>query len=124
MACSNYGFNLVFIHKFKVEAAADIRKGFAIIENRYNGKPVFIRKDGERVLNKTFEALLAEKGITYEPSSPYTPEQNGHSERMGRTFATKARAIRIQAGLPLNLWPDIINTAGYIVNRTFTKKYD
>ena len=103
MACSNYGFNLVFIHEFKAEAVAAVYKEFVIIENRYNGKPVFIRINRERALGKTFEALLAEKGIIYKPLSPYTPEQNGHFERIGKTLVIKARAIQIQAGLSFNL---------------------
>ena len=74
MVYSNYGFNLVFIHEFKAEAAAAVYKGFIIIENRYNEKPVFIRTDKERALNKVFKALLAEKGIIYKPSSSYTSE--------------------------------------------------
>ena len=90
MTCSNYGFNLVFIYEFKAETAAAVRKEFVIIETRYNRKPVFIRTDGERALNKIFEALLAEKGITYELLSPYTPEQNGHFERINRILVIKA----------------------------------
>ena len=122
LACFKYNFNLIFTHKSKAEAVAIIRKGLAIIENRYGGKPVFIRADKERALGKTFETLLAEKGITYEPSAPYTQAQNGHSERMGRIMATKARAMRIHAKLPHNMWHEAIKAASYIANRTPTKR--
>lgn len=35
----------------------------------------------------------------------------------------KARALRLGAGLPENLWPWIIQTAGYLMNRTPMKKH-
>ena len=100
-----------------------VRKGIKIIQTRYNGKVVFFRTDGERSLGKDFEDLITELGISYEPSAPNTPEQNGHSERKGGVLSMKARAMRIDAGLPNYLWPWIYKTAGYIMNRTPMQKH-
>ena len=50
-----------------------------------------------------------------------TPAQNGHAERAGRTLITVARAIRVYAGLPSNLWSETVRTAGYLLNRLPTR---
>ena len=53
-----------------------------------------------------------------EPSVPYTPEQNGAAERAGRTILSIARTLCIDAGLPINLWPHLVLSAIWLVNRT------
>lgn len=121
-ACSTTNFNLVFTHRQKSEATAIIRKAFNIISTRFEGKVVFFRSDGETSLGKDFENLISKFGITHEPSAPYTPQQNGHSERIGGVLIMKARTLRIGANLPNSLWPWIVRTAGYIMNRTPMKK--
>ena len=123
LACSELDFNLVFTHPHKSDATEIIRKGLNIIRTRFNSKVVFFRSDGERALGKEFDDMISELGITYEPSAPYTPEQNGHSERKGGLLAMKARAMRIEAKLPMYLWPWIIRAAGFIMNRTPIKKH-
>lgn len=54
---------------------------------------VFLRFDGEYSLNNEFDEMIAELSITHEPSAPYTPQQNGHSKRLGETLLMKARAL-------------------------------
>ncbi|GBP08162.1 Retrovirus-related Pol polyprotein from transposon TNT 1-94 [Eumeta japonica] len=61
---------------------------------------------------------LKETGKT---STPYTPQQNGLSERMNRTLLEKARCMLINANLQKSLWAEAIRTAAYITNRTPTR---
>ena len=123
IACRSTDFNLVFTHSNKSDAPKIILDAIALIETRYNGKVVFFRSDGERTLGTDFLNQLKAKGITIEPSAPDTPDQNGHSERKGGVIAMKARALRIEAGLPPKLWNEAIRAAGYIANRTPMKKH-
>ena len=122
-ACASTDFNLVFTHPRKSDATSIIRQALTIIETRYKGKIAFFRSDGEKALGIEFGDLIAEKGITFEPSAPDTPAQNGHSERKGGVLAMKARAMRIEAGLPVYLWHELMKTAGYIANRTPMQKH-
>ena len=122
-ACHATDFNMVFTHGRKGEASRIVREAINLIETRFNAKVVFFRSDGERSLGNDFNDLLIDKGITYESSTPDTPEQNGHSERKGGILAMKARTMRIDAGQPIYLWPEIVRTAGYIANRTPMKKH-
>ncbi len=122
-ACMSTDFNLVFTHPKKSDAPKIIKTAVKIIETRHNGKVIFFRSDGEQSLGNEFAEFMREKGITYESSSPDTPAQNGHSERKGSVLATKARAMRIDAGLPTYLWNEILRTAGCIANRTPMQKH-
>ena len=123
IACSEYDFQMVYTHKHKWEATEILRKAIKTIRTRSKYEVVFIRSDGERSLGREFEDLMDELGITLEPSAPQTAAQNGHSERKGGLLAMKARALRLQANLPQFLWPWIIQTAGFLMNRTPSKKH-
>jgi len=38
-------------------------------------------------------------------------------ECMNRTIMEKARTMGLHAGLPLNMWAEVVNTAVYLINR-------
>lgn len=117
------GFHMVYTHQSKAQATEMLIRAIHTIETRYSGTVVFVRSDGERALGTEWDTFTASKGITYEPSAVDTPAQNGHSERLGGILLMKSRAMRIQAGLPAYLWPWITQTAGYIMNRTPSRKH-
>ena len=120
--CRRYLFNLVYTHRKKSDALHFIDKAIGTIETQYKGKIRYIRLDGETSLGNTFEDLIIEKRIKAERTAPDTPAQNGGSERSGRVIITKARAMRIEANLPANMWPEIVKAAGYVSNRTPVKR--
>ena len=122
--CRQFLFNLVYTHPKKSDALQFFDKAINIIENQYNGKVRYIRLDGETSLGNAFETLVIEKGIKPERTAPDTPAQNGGSERSGRVIITKARTMRIEAGLPADMWPETVKAAGYTANRTPVKKLD
>lgn len=61
-------------------------------------------------------------GIIHEFSSPYIHEQNGASERELRTLIDCARTMLLDCGINLELWPEAINTACYVLNRSVLKQ--
>ena len=48
------------------------------------------------------------EGITFEPSTPYSQEQNGVSERTGRTIMDMTRCTIIAGGIPDYLWTEVV----------------
>lgn len=70
--------------------------------------------------NQIFQDLLNSAGITYEPAPPYTQHKNGVAERMIRTLNMKARAMLLDANLPMKFWAEAVNTACYLHHRTPT----
>eukprot|EP00752_Nemacystus_decipiens_P006651 g5979.t1 len=58
-----------------------------------------------------------ETGIQMEFAATNTPQQNGVSERDGRTILNMVRCILIDTGLPKFLWGEICETAVFLINR-------
>ena len=56
--------------------------------------------------------------IIFEPSAPNTQAQNGVARRSGGAIIEKARAMRLAANLPHDLWNEIVNSAVYLRDRT------
>jgi transposase InsO family protein len=70
-----------------------------------------------------FQALaptLRERGIKWETSAPYTPQQNGVAERFNRTIVEMSRSMLHHSGLPKTFWAEAVRTAVYIINVTPT----
>lgn len=81
-----------------------------------------IRKDGGKEFgSKRFEKWPRDKGIQIENSAPYTPEQNGLSERSVGMVCEKARSMLLATDLPSSLWAEAVLTATYLMNRSPTR---
>ena len=63
------------------------------------------------------EAYLKSKGIRHETTTPFTPQQNGVSERLNRTLQEMALSQVQHAGLPREFWAESVSTACYVRNR-------
>lgn len=55
---------------------------------------------------------------------PYTPEQNGVSERYYRSILEKSRCMLADCNAPKQMWSNAVNTAVYLINRSPTKKLE
>jgi transposase InsO family protein len=75
---------------------------------RYNNTPEY----------KALEKAIATTGIQFEFTTPYTPEQNGVSERLNRSLITVARSMLQDTQLFTKFWAEAANTACYLRNRT------
>ena len=67
-----------------------------------------------------FKTFCAVKGIAYQLTNSYTPEQNGVSEKLNRTLIESARSMLIHAKMPLKFWPEAVTIAVYLNNRSPT----
>lgn len=81
-----------------------------------------LRSDyGSELQSKKVEEWLEKEGIVFEPSALYSQEQNGVSERVGRTIMDMARATILEGNLSDDLWPEVILAMTYIKNLRPTK---
>jgi hypothetical protein len=62
------------------------------------------------------------KGIRLEPTTTYTPEQNGVSERSMRTIIESERTELEQSGLPYDFWEEAAAHGIYAYNRCHLPK--
>ncbi|KAI1521099.1 rve domain containing protein, partial [Pyrenophora tritici-repentis] len=85
---------------------------FSFMKNHYNISVKTIESDNEiTTVKPDVERWLATQGIRVEPSAPDTQAQNGGAERSGGVNKEKARAMRLDANLSWELWPEITRAA-------------
>jgi hypothetical protein len=89
------------------------------MKKQFNITVKVIETDNEIVtVKQEVERWCTSQSIKLEPSAPDTQAQNGGAERSGGVIKEKARAIRLDANLPWELWPEITRAAVYLYNRT------
>jgi transposase InsO family protein len=71
-------------------------------------------------VNQRFRIFLHDKGVEHQTSVPYTPEQNGATERLNRIIMERTRAMLEDSQLPRQLWAEAAVTASYLRNRAPT----
>ena len=113
------------IAPMETKSAAEMLEKFkefkAEVENQLGRKIKRLRTDGGGEYKKAFGKYLKEQGIVHEKTVPYSPDQNGVSERVNRTIMDRARAILAETGLPKILWMEIAAAVVYLKNRSPTR---
>ncbi len=72
--------------------------------------------------NEALKNWCLEHGVQWEPSSPYTPEQNRKAERFNYTLMSSVCSIMAAMELPKSLWRKILKTVAYLKNRSPSQK--
>ncbi|PNX74679.1 copia-type polyprotein, partial [Trifolium pratense] len=60
------------------------------------------------------------QGIKRKLTAAYTPQQNGVSERKNRTILNMVRSMLTARDVPKRFWPEAVNWATYVMNRSPT----
>nr|GFA46958.1 zinc finger, CCHC-type [Tanacetum cinerariifolium] len=61
-------------------------------------------------------------GIVHQVTAPYTPQQNGITERKYRTLMDMVNSMMSHSGLSSGYWGEALLTACYILNRVPSKR--
>lgn len=116
-------FRHVYFLKYKSDVLECFKEYKRMIENKFGRPMKVLRSDNDReYYNSDMKQYLASRGIRMENTAPYTPEQNGRSERDNRTIVESARTMIHAKNLPLSLWAEAVNTAIYVLNRTTSSR--
>nr|GEV28696.1 transposase, MuDR, MULE transposase domain protein [Tanacetum cinerariifolium] len=75
-------------------------------------------------ISQEFLGHLKEHGIISYRTPPYTPHNNGVSERRNRTLLDLVRSMMSQTTLPKSFWDYAVETTARILNMVPTKKRD
>ncbi|GJU62276.1 retrovirus-related pol polyprotein from transposon TNT 1-94 [Tanacetum coccineum] len=82
----------------------------------------FLRTDnGGEYTSNEFEDFLRQQGVIHQVTVPYSPQQNGVSERKNRTVMEMARSMLYEKKLPKTFWAEAVATSVYLLNRLATK---
>ena len=113
-----------WIYGLRTKSSKEVLKRFKefkkMVELESGKKIKILRTDGGGEYQKHVENYLKECGIKHEVTAPYSPEQNGVSERANRTFVERTKAILHDTELPKELWLEIASTVIYLKNRSPT----
>ncbi|CAL8999842.1 unnamed protein product, partial [Prunus brigantina] len=63
-------------------------------------------------------------GIIHQTTTPFTPQQNGVSERKNRQLLEVARSLMLDMSVPHHLWGHAVLSAAYLINRTPSRVLD
>jgi transposase InsO family protein len=69
---------------------------------------------------KDFNEFCKQHGIKRQLTAAYTPQQNGVAERKNRTVMNLVRSMLSEKKMPKNFWPEAVNWAIYVLNRSPT----
>ncbi|KAL0309706.1 UNVERIFIED_CONTAM: Retrovirus-related Pol polyprotein from transposon TNT 1-94 [Sesamum radiatum] len=112
----------IFLLKQKNQVPTVLHSFCSMVQNQFGkGIKIFRSDNGSEFINQECRMLCANFGIIHQTSCSYTPQQNGRVERKHRHLLNIARALLLQASLPIKFWSDAILTAAYLINRTPTK---
>ncbi|KAI3655488.1 hypothetical protein MP638_000782, partial [Amoeboaphelidium occidentale] len=120
---SRYEWN--FCLKLRSEVGSILRNHILYLNNMFLSDHLsvkLVRSDNAKeYLSKDLLTFYESKGIMYQLSVRYTPQQNGVSERKNRTIVETARTLLIDSKLPTCCWHLALDTATYLVNRLPSK---
>ena len=118
------GYTKVYMLRHKSEVFEKFSEYVALAENFTQKKVKRIRSDnGGEYTSEEFHDYCRKRGFIKEHTIPYTPQQNGVSERLNRTILENVRAMLHHAKLPLFLWAEAVNTIVYLRNRSPTSRF-
>jgi len=104
--------------KQKSEVFEKFKEYHAKVTNMTGKKLKRLRSDnGGEYLSAKFQEYLKAHGTKHEVTTPYTPQQNGVSERLNRTLQEMALSQLLHASLPKHFWADSVSTACFVRNR-------
>lgn len=114
-------YRVVYFMKHKSEVFELFKRYVKLVKNVTDCDLKILRSDnGTEYINSNMNKFLVESGIRHQKSVPYTPEQNGKSERDMRTIVEAARTMMHSKNMNENLWAEAVNTAVYVLNHTGT----
>jgi hypothetical protein len=130
LVCKRCRLRYIYFLKFKSEALFYF-KLFLLklaIDSAHKavvGELIVIKSDnGGEFTSAEWRTFCLDKGIRHDHTSPYSPFQNGISERSNRSGGEMAQAQMITANIPVHLSKWAWRNSIYIQNRMPTKALD
>lgn len=115
----------IYVIKTRDEVASVFQEYKEFVENQTGRRIKCIRTDNAaEYRGGDFASIIKRSGIKHEFSVPHTPQQNGLAERMNLTIVNSANCMLEEAQLDKRWWPEAVQTASYLRNRSATRTVD
>ncbi|KAG6499840.1 hypothetical protein ZIOFF_039635 [Zingiber officinale] len=106
----------------KSEVAETFEKFKKQVENECGRSIQIVRSDnGTEYTSASFRSICEESRVQHQFTVPYSPQQNGASERKNRNIMEMARCMMQEKDMPTKFWAKADNTAVFLQNRLPTK---
>lgn len=115
---SGFCWDYYFMNRQEDSLLSMLKHFTQMLETMFNIKVRIIETDNELQKSLLISSWLIQKGIRMDESAPRTQQQNGSAERSGGVAKEKVRLLIIDSKLPDGLWPELMRTAVYLLNRT------
>jgi len=106
-----------YLLHYKSQAFDTLKAFYAYAQTQFDTNIKIVRSDNALEFDSPCQAFFSSHGIVHQTSCVDRPGQNGIVERKHRHILEIARAIRLQAALPLKFWGDCVLTTTYLINR-------
>ena len=113
-----------YLLQHKSQSSSVIKTFSNLVQTQFNTKIQTLRSDNALEFDGPCLSFFHAQGITHQTTCVKRSQQNGRVERKHRHILDMARALRIQANLPLKYWGDCVLAATYLINRTPTPTLD
>ena len=111
-------FMWIYFLQSKFEVCAAFQVFLAYAENQFSTSVKTLHTNcGEEYISKEFQQFLQQKRIISQRTCPYTPQQNGVSERKGRHLLDRVRSLLLESSVPTRFWPKALPIAVHLINR-------
>ncbi|XP_074270762.1 uncharacterized protein LOC141594659 [Silene latifolia] len=107
----------IYLLNNKTDVHAKFMLFVAMLKRQFSADIKTVRSDNGTEFN-TLKPYFDSQGILFQSSCVGTPQQNGRVERKHQHILNVARALRFQAGLPIEFWGECALAAAYLINRT------
>ncbi|MBW0532056.1 hypothetical protein O181_071771 [Austropuccinia psidii MF-1] len=98
-------FRIVYPLKSISDAPGAILDAIAHLTVQLKLTPKALKTENVREFTSlSFAILLAKIGISFYPSLPYLPQENGEAELLNCTLGDMERATMTQSGIPTCFW--------------------
>lgn len=115
-------YTIVYLLNNKAEVYEKIQNYMEMVKNKFGKYPNILRSDnGGEYVSKHVQSYLESKGVQYQYTVPYSPQQNGVSERKNRSLVEMGRCLLKEASIGNKYWGEAIMTANYLQNRLVSK---
>jgi transposase InsO family protein len=114
-------FRYGFVMKQKSDVKVVLKQFLAHAKTLGHNIQELLSDNGGEFDCEEVKRILSENGISQRLTAPYTPEQNGGSERENRTIVEMARTFKYsnsEVEFPDAIWAELVTSAIYILNRT------
>ena len=116
--CTGFIWDYYFANRQEESLLIMLKHQVKLLDHRYNMRIRVIETDNELQKSNQIRVWLNQSGIQVEESAPRTQQQNGSAERSGGVVKEKARLLSLGSNLPAELWPEMVRTAVYLLNRS------